>query len=153
MAAVDRMREEALVIEEAKAADLAVVSDLDTKITGITKPEFWAEIASDRGAKGRRSVLVARLNGLIVGYVVGEIRSWEFGSPPCGWLHTIGVRPDYRLSHIGSALCDALQARFRAAGVGTMRTMLHIDDHLLLSFFRSQGLTAGPFLELEMGLD
>ncbi len=31
--------------------------------------------------------------------------------------------------------------------------MLHIDDHLLMSFFRSHGMTAGPFVELEMLLD
>jgi hypothetical protein len=31
--------------------------------------------------------------------------------------------------------------------------MLHIDDHALISFFRMQGLSAGPFIELEMQTD
>lgn len=153
MAAADTAREEALVIEDAATADLAVLADLDSKITGKSKPEFWQDLAIGDHQARRRTVLVARTNGQVVGFIVGEVRSWEFGSPPCGWLHTIAVRPDYRLARVGTRLCEALQARFHASGVKTMRTMLHIDDHLLMSFFRAQGLTAGPFVELEMGLE
>ena len=43
-------------------------------------------------------------------------------------------------------------ARFRAQGIDRVRTMVDRRDHLILSFFRAQGLTAGPSLELEMEL-
>ena len=42
--------------------------------------------------------------------------------------------------------------RFREAGVKSVRTMVDRRDHLILSFFRSQGMMAGPSLELEMEL-
>jgi hypothetical protein len=34
-----------------------------------------------------------------------------------------------------------------------VRTMLARDANLVMSFFRSQGMMAGPFVELEMDLD
>ena len=34
-----------------------------------------------------------------------------------------------------------------------MRTMMARDNHLLMSFFRSQGMMAGPYIELEKALD
>ena len=42
---------------------------------------------------------------------------------------------------------------FRTTDVKIIRTMLHIDDDVLMSFFRSQGMTAGPFIELEASID
>jgi ribosomal protein S18 acetylase RimI-like enzyme len=141
-----------LEIGDVNARDLPAIIEIDAGITGARKPELWRELVAETATDANRSFLVARTNGQIVGYVVGEIRRWEFGSPPCGWLFTIGVRPDYRLARTGTELFEALVSRFRDKGVATCRTMLHIDDHLLMSFFRAQGLTAGPFIELEKRL-
>ncbi|MGE0628626.1 MAG: GNAT family N-acetyltransferase [Hyphomicrobiaceae bacterium] len=140
-------------IERVTAADLPSIIDIDTRISGIQKPKLWADLIDAQETDDKRSFFVARLNGQVVGYVVGEVRGWEFGSPPCGWLYTIGVRPEYRVDKIGTVLFNALADAFQSQGVETFRTMLHIDDHLLMSFFRAQGLTAGPFVELEMRLD
>ena len=90
---------------------------------------------------------------LIEGYVVGEIRDWEFGAPPCGWVFGIGVRPQARLAGIGTGLLDALCERFRRSGVDTVRTLLARDNALVLAFFRSQGMMAAPFIALEKRLD
>ena len=48
---------------------------------------------------------------------------------------------------------DAICSRFRDTGVDTVRTMLAVDDNLNLSFFRSQGMMGGPFIQLEKHLD
>ena len=63
------------------------------------------------------------------------------------------MQPQYRLAGIGTKLIGVLRQRFQDAGITTIRTMLQIDDHLLMSFFRSHGMTAGPFVELEMLLE
>jgi len=91
--------------------------------------------------------------GGVAGFVIGEVRDWEFGSPPCGWIFGFDVDPEFRERGIGSMLFDALTTFFRSSGVNTVRTMLRRDDNLIMSFFRSQGLTAGPFIELEKNLD
>ena len=37
-----------------------------------------------------------------------------------------------------------------AAGVTRVRTLVDRKDHLILSFFRAQGMVAGPSLQLDM---
>ena len=50
-------------------------------------------------------------------------------------------------------LLDALGECLKRSGVAKVRTMLRRDNNLLMSFFRSQGMMAGPFLQLEKDLD
>jgi hypothetical protein len=57
------------------------------------------------------------------------------------------------LSRTATALVTELTKRFRAHGVHTLRTMIDIDEYLLMSFLRSRGMSAGPFIELEMSID
>ena len=89
----------------------------------------------------------------VLGFVIGEVRDWEFGSPPCGWVFAIDVQPQARQQGIGTMLLSAIGDSFRRLGVATLRTMLARDDALIMSFFRSQGMMAGPLLTLEMELD
>jgi len=58
-----------------------------------------------------------------------------------------------RQSGIGAQLLQAVCTLFRREGVRKVRTMLSSDNTLILSFFRSQGMMAGPLIPLEMDLD
>jgi GNAT superfamily N-acetyltransferase len=84
--------------------------------------------------------------------MIGEVRDWEFGSPPCGWVFAIDIDPQARQSGVATRLLDELAERFRRAGIDKLRTMLARDNTLILSFFRSQGMMAAPFIPLEMAL-
>ena len=127
---------------------------LDAEVTGMEKADYWYEVFHRYGSRGakQRFFLVAESGGAILGFVVGEIRDWEFGSPPSGWVFGINVRPDARLAGVGTKLLEAICAGFRRAGVTKVRTMLARDNNLVLSFFRSQGMMAAPFIPLEMDL-
>ena len=140
-------------IRRARRGDLAQVIDIDARITGLRKPRYWAEIARRYGGRHpQRYFLVAESEAKVHGYIVGEIRDWEFGSPPCGWVFGIGVRPQARLAGVGARLLEALCERFRASGVDKVRTLLARDNALVLAFFRSQGMMAAPFIPLERDL-
>jgi ribosomal protein S18 acetylase RimI-like enzyme len=65
----------------------------------------------------------------------------------------INVRPDGRLGGVGTRLLEAIVAAFRRAGVTKVRTLLARDNTLVLSFFRSQGMMAAPFIPLELELE
>ena len=133
--------------------DLEQVIEIDTMVTGLRKAAYWAEILRRYGGGRRqRYFLVAEADGRIEGYVIGEVRDWEFGSPPCGWVFAISVRPDARLGGTGTQLLGAISDAFRRAGVAKLRTMLSRDNQLILSFFRSQGMMAAPFIPLEKDL-
>lgn len=141
-------------IRAARRSDLAQVIEIDALITGLRKPAYWAGILRRYGGRSRgRFFLVSHEGNHVQGYVVGEIRDWEFGSPPCGWVFGIGVRPQARLAGIGAQLLAALCGRFRASGVDKVRTLLARDNALVLAFFRSQGMMAAPFIPLEKDLD
>jgi GNAT superfamily N-acetyltransferase len=141
-------------VRPAQSGDIGQVIALDAAVTGIEKTDYWYEVFQRYGARGakQRFFLVAEAAGAIQGFIVGEVRDWEFGSPPCGWVFGINVRPEARLGGIGTQLLAAICDGFRRAGVTTVRTLLARDNTLVLSFFRSQGMMAAPFIPLEMDL-
>jgi ribosomal protein S18 acetylase RimI-like enzyme len=142
-------------IRPATAADIERIVALDQAVTGLPKPGYWQDMVarSQPSPGGRRFFLVAEDAAAIDGFIVGEIRSWEFGSPPIGWIFAVQVRPALRAQGLGTRLFDAICGCFRHAGVHHVRTMVARDNTMIHAFFRSQGMTAGPFLELEMRLD
>jgi ribosomal protein S18 acetylase RimI-like enzyme len=139
----------AIKTRKAARADLSQVVEIDRLATGLAKPAYWAGILRRYGRGARARFLVAESGGRIVGFIVGEVRDWEFGSPPCGWVFGIGVRPQAREAGVATRLLEAISAAFRRQGVATVRTLIARDNRLVLSFFRSQGMTAAPVIPLE----
>jgi ribosomal protein S18 acetylase RimI-like enzyme len=153
-------RNGAISVRRVRAADIAHVIALDERVTGVAKPKYWHDVF-ERYGKGRlddRLFLVAETAEAgprppILGFIIGEVRAWEFGSAPCGWVLALSVEPRARLRGVGNALFGAISAEFKAAGVRKMRTMVARDNRLHLMFFRSEGMMAGPYLQLEKELD
>lgn len=141
-------------IRPAEPRDLPAICDIDTRITGDRKPAYWQDMLRryGEGAADGHFLVAEADDGVPAGFLIGEVRAWEFGSPPCGWIFAINVDPQRRLARVGTLLYEAVCARFVAAGVRSVRTMVNRKDHLILSFFRSQGMMAGPSIELEKEL-
>ena len=134
-------------IRPAQASDLAAVSALDARLTGTAKPAYWQSML----AVPERHFLVAETDkGELAGFIAGEVRAWEFGQPAAGWVFAIQIEPKQRERGVASALFEALVTRFREKGVTRVRTLVDRKDHLILSFFRAQGMVAGPSLQLDM---
>jgi ribosomal protein S18 acetylase RimI-like enzyme len=138
---------------------LNAVADLDARITGKSKPEYWHDIFERYAARrvDQRFFLVAETpeddTSGILGLIVGEVRGWEFGSEPCGWIFAISVDPDRRQQGIGEALFKAMCDEFEQVGIKKVRTMVRRQNTLHMSFFRGEGMKAGPFIQLEKILD
>jgi ribosomal protein S18 acetylase RimI-like enzyme len=149
------MLKDQVSVRNACTKDLAQIVAMDVAETGIEKADYWRDVFRRyvAGDSGRRHFLVAESLGAVVGFVVGEIRAWEFGSPPSGWVFAIHVDANYRECGLGRDLLGAISLKFKQAGASTVRTMVSRDDALMLSFFRAEGLTAGPYLQLERSLD
>ena len=173
---------DAVTIRAVVESDLGAVERLDERVTGVGKSVYWRDVF-ERYTKRRtkqRFFLVAEPGGLVaepgeggavgtepdgnsvtgnksglplLGYIVGAVRDWEFGTEPCGWIFAFSVDPDTRLQGVGELLFEAISARFKSAGVTTMRTIVARDNQLHMMFFRSEGMTAGPFIQLEKELD
>ena len=151
---------DAVRVRRVQAADIPHVVALDARITKLAKAEYWND-AFRRYGKRRlheRFFLVAksrldRTDSRVLGFIIGEIRAWEFGSMPCGWVFALSVEPEMRLRGVGNALLEAVSGEFKKAGVGKMRTMVARDARLPLLFFRSEGMMAGPYIQLEKDID
>jgi ribosomal protein S18 acetylase RimI-like enzyme len=158
--------EKKCTVRLAKATDIPQVIAIDAENTGLSKGEYWQDLfdrynnrptnsdddAPNKSANRYRFFLIASDADSVLGFIIGEVRAWEFGSPPCGWVFAVGVRDQIRQGGVGATLFEALCDRFRKAGVNKVRTMLARDHTLIMSFFRSQGMMAGPFIELEKDL-
>jgi ribosomal protein S18 acetylase RimI-like enzyme len=147
-------------VRRVRATDMANVIALDAHVTKLPKPDYWNDVFRRYGKQRlhERFFLVAedrtdRANPKLLGFIIGEVRAWEFGSTPCGWVFALSVEPELRLYGTGSALLEAMSAEFRKAGVSKMRTMVAREARLPLLFFRSEGMMAGPYLQLEKDLD
>ncbi len=150
-----------LSVRRIRAADVPDVVALDARTTGLAKPDYWQDVFRRYGERRTKEYffLVAETSpaddreGRMVGFIVGEIRAWEFGSAPCGWVWALSVDPDTRQQGVGEAMFQALCAEFKRAGVTKIRTMVARDNALPHSFFRGQGMMAGPYLQLEKELE
>jgi len=145
------------VIRRARREDIAAVAALDEQVSGVAKDAYLSELFESYQTRRaeQRFFYVAEDSGeehRILGFAIGEIRAWEFGSTPCGWVFALSVEPGVREEGVGEALLRHMSDGFRRAGVRKLRTMVRHRNHLLLSFFRSEGLKAGPYLQLEKEL-
>jgi len=143
-------------VRRVRAADMANVIALDAHVTKLVKPDYWTDVFKRYGKQRleERFFLVAETpDKRLAGFIIGEVRAWEFGSTPCGWVFALSVEPDVRLAGTGSALLDAISAEFKTAGVSKMRTMVARDAQLPMLFFRSEGMMAGPYIQLEKDLE
>ncbi|MCP5036186.1 MAG: GNAT family N-acetyltransferase [Rhodobacteraceae bacterium] len=156
----EKASEGEILIHRATKDDLDHVADLDARITGKAKPEYWRDIYDRYGARRveERFFLIANTcdddaDCPILGLIAGEVRGWEFGSEPCGWIFAVSVDPDSRERGIGELLFKAICDEFRGAGITKVRTMVQRQNPLHMSFFRSEGMMAGPYTQLELNLD
>ena len=145
---------EPIFIRDAIAADLDTVIALDRLISNEEKPAYWSSVFDHYANSHQdRHFLVAESDNMVVGFIIGEVRAWEFGSPPCGWVFALAVSPDAREMGIGQQMFDEISRRLKQVGGTTVRTMVDRDNKLLLSFFRSRGLRTGRYIEMERALD
>ena len=141
----------AVTIRDAGTDDLYGIVAVDARITGRSKADYWRRMLEAYGQDARERVALVALDeqGAIVGHLFGEVRAWEFGSDPCGWIFAVAVHPDVARRGYAADLCSHAMARFQQMGVHVVRTMVRRNDVPVLSFFRSMGFVGGPFSEME----
>ena len=143
-----------IIIRDAELSDLDAIVALDEQ-GQENKRAYWLGIMDHYVKSGRadRLFLVAEKDRTQVGYIVGEVRAWEFGSPPCGWVFALAVSQGVREMGVAHRMFNEICNRMKQTGVTTVRTMINIDDKVTLSFFRSVGMCTGRYIELEKHLE
>jgi len=133
--------------------DLPGVVRIDAIHTGAAQRPYWTRLFREflAPAPGRRRVaLAADVDGDLAGFLLADVRAFEFGSEPCGWILEVGVDPGQTRQGIASALLAEAVRRLREVGVTTVRTMVRRNNVPVLTFFRTNGFAGGPFVQLEL---
>ena len=94
--------------------------------------------------------LGAEIDGKLVGFIISEVRRWEFGrGGMTGWILILGVDHDYQGLGVGHKLSSTLLDHFRKKNISKIRTMVEWHEGELISYFRSLGFNMLGMLPLE----
>jgi predicted N-acetyltransferase YhbS len=134
--------------------DLHRIIDIDTKVLGKSRPEYWEMKIELVEKHSPMSSLVAEMEGEVIGFIIGDASGWEYGVPEhVGWLDTIGVDPSFQRKGIAKLLMKEMIANLKKMGVSTVYTFVHWRDWSLLRFFDSAGFQKADMINLELKLD
>lgn len=135
--------------------DLDAIVEIENKILGKARRDYWKKKMKDTYTQHPLSSLVAEYEGKVIGFIVGEISGWEFGVPDTvAWISTIGVDPKYQHKGVGKKLSQGFIKKLKDFGVSIVYTLVNWNDWDLLKFFREMGFTrGGEMINLELKLD
>lgn len=145
------MTEADVRIRALEDTDIGDITTLDEKLGGRYRPESWERRLGYYLRRDPESSTVAEADGRVVGFMLGEVRSGEFGlEEPTGWIEVLGVDPDYRGKAIGRRLAERVLDQFRQRGAISVRTL--VDDEMagIGDFFTALGFEAAtlrPFVK------
>ena len=146
---------ERLDIRPLTFGDLDAIVEIDRKVLGKTRQDFWRKKIELPNARPPFPGLVAEFEGRAIGFIVGETSGWEFGIPETmGWISTIGVDPDYQHRGVAKKLSQEFIENLKEIGVSVVYTLVNWSDWDLLKFFRAMGFTrGGEMINLELKIE
>ncbi len=144
-----------LTIRSLNIGDLDAIVEIDRKVLGKVRRDFWRKKIELPNPRYPLSGLVAEHGGKVIGFIVGEVSGWEFGIPETvGWISTIGVDPDYQHKGVARNLSQEFINKLKAIGVSVVYTLVNWSDWDLLKFFHAMGFTRGSeMINLELNID
>ncbi|MGD9877192.1 GNAT family N-acetyltransferase [Desulfococcus sp.] len=141
------------VIRRMATSDLDRIIDIDIKVLGKERPDYWKMKIELVEKRPQISALVAELDGKVVGFIIGGASRWEYGVPEnIGWIDTIGVDPDYQRKGIAKILFNEMTKYLKAMGIDTVITFVTRRDWLMLKFFNRLGFQRGDMINLELDI-
>jgi len=154
------------VIRPLKERDIESIIAIDDLIRGPGGPDragFWRGLlslyAEDAPRDDARAgpapaahlCAVAERQGPapgVVGFIIGDVQSWQFGLPRHGRIVTIGIHPEHRRHGVATRLADSLIGSFRVMGLPFVHCLVRPGDPLG-DFFVSLGFHRPGFEILE----
>lgn len=128
--------------------DTRAILDIDQRVTRVARRDadndLWRLIAETTTCFG------AETDGVLVGFVLADVRPWEFGNRAhVGWVIALGVDPRHQGKGIGKQLGQRVLEEFRRLGVTQFKTLVDRTDDGLLRYFKVLGFREGREVVLD----
>jgi ribosomal protein S18 acetylase RimI-like enzyme len=148
------VQNDAVVVRNLRPRDLERVIDLDNKVTGRKRTEYFkVKLAQAMSDTGIQVSLAAELDGAFAGFLLARVYYGEFGATEqTAVLDTIGVNPLLQGQGVGRALLRQLCGNLLGLGIARLQTEVSWDDQRLLAFFHDGGFRPAPRLGLDLDL-
>jgi ribosomal protein S18 acetylase RimI-like enzyme len=115
--------------------DIPKVKVIDRSLSGQQRAISW-QVEADVEVEVYRPALsfVAELNGVTVGFLLGDIRGVKYGKDMKGWIDMMGVHPKYQHLSVGRKLVETFCGVCEQNKVD-VQVLLREDDEQMKKFF------------------
>ena len=142
------MTTDQITIRKMEPRDEKYVIAIDQKIIGPGRSESWQQRVFAYLERYYPPIShVAEQNGLVVGFIIGDVRGWEYGMPSGAWIDIMGVAPDFQGHGIGRRLIDAFVDQCRSQRIKSVHAWTREGDDRLQSYFEGLGFKRGSLVE------
>ena len=139
------------IIRAMALKDLDRIVEIDAKVIGQSRPEYWEMKLELVEKRSPMASLVAVVEGEIIGFIIGDSSGWSYGvAENIGWIDTIGVDPNAQRAGIAKMLLTEMVTNLKKVGVEKVYTFVNWRDWDLLQFFDVMGFRKGDMINLEM---
>ncbi|MCA1988165.1 MAG: GNAT family N-acetyltransferase [Desulfarculus sp.] len=141
------------LIREMRPSDLDQIVEIDRKVLGKSRRDYWEIKLRLVQNRAQFAALVAEIDGRVIGFIIGGASRWEYGVPEnVGWIDTIGVDPDHQRQGVAKLLFREMVDHLKQLGVVSIRTFVKRLDWKLLKFFEEVGFSQGDMVNLELDI-
>jgi len=100
-------------------------------ISTFAHPIFFYELGDN--------ALIVEEEGKLVGFLLGFL---VFNTPKTGYVHLVGIHPDFRRKGVGRLLYETFTERCRGLGCGQMKAITTPGNEGSISFHNALGWTS-----------
>ncbi len=134
------MTDDRLQIRSLTELDVDGIVRIVEKTRQRYEPDLWEDRVTYYLRRDPEASVVAEAGGEVVGFMLGDLRSGEFGlDEASGWIEVLGIDPDHAGRGIGRAMGEEMLARYRQRGVRHVRTMVDQSMPDVEAFFARLG--------------
>lgn len=150
------MKMSTIKIRLMQAEDFDAVVGIDKKVLSTSRKGYYElkfEKLFNTNDYLPASLVAEREDGMVVGFVMGELYMGEYGIFQEGaTLDTIGVDPDFQQKGIGEQLINEFVDHLRKLSVQKINTLVDWNDSKLIHFFSANQFSPSKTINLERSL-
>ncbi len=143
---------EVIKVRPLNREDVQSAMKIQRKITGKSPKAGWKKEIETHLKDYPQECLAAIYADRVAGFIIGEVKTLEFGVEKSGWIVIVGVDPEFMGQGIGKKLGRKLLDHFKRKGIKQVFTAVPWDSSDLLAFFKSLGFERSEFINLERRL-